>query len=341
VATKRVYLIECVDAAGAAPADAQWRAAAIEHAGVRVQAIAIECGSADDAALDGPIEAGRIPRVRAGQDGFAAVRTVLCDTRPDLVIVASAAAGGGPVASVVPADVPAAWWPSGLGGEPARVRFGAPRRLLDPLEAGRPGELALTWAVVPPVVPSRGRLPLWDGDYVLVPMPPGRESALEIFDAFALASADGHAHELVVLCDPDPALESIARRLGVGTRVHFAGPAPREAESAWMSFAALTVVAGPRPIAAGLPLRALAHGCPVHVAGNDPVSGTLRHWLGEHGALACAGTTIEAFAEVLEHEGPRRRDASRRAWMRACTPEAVGARLAASWAPAAPRRRAA
>jgi hypothetical protein len=345
VATRRVFLIESLDAAGAAPIDAQSRASAIECSGARVQAVVIEPERASDPGFGSPVDAGRIPRVRAGQDGFAAVRTVICETRPDLVVVASAQPGGGASSSAVPPGVRAAWWPSGLtvaAAPRASGWFGSARPLLAPLQSGRREDMALDWAVVAPAPPARGRLTLWDGDYVVVPMMPGPESALEIFDAFALASADGHSHDLVVLCDPDSRLEGIARRLGIGTRVHFAGASPREAECAWLSFASLAVIAGPGPLSAGLPLRTLMHGCPVHVAGNDSVSGALRHWLAERHALASTGTTIEAFAAVLEREdSPREPESARRTWTRAFSPEAIGVRLVACWGDDPPVREAA
>src|SRR5207253_4515515 len=124
------------------------------------------------------------------------------------------------------------WWPTALGG-PAIFRPWA--RTLEPLVRSwaQPMEAAL-----PLVTPRAGHaLPLWDGPYLLVPHTAaggGLEAALPAFAAAAL-SAD--TLDLVVLGDPDAAVEQRARQLGIGTRVHFAGPAARGAEWPWVAYA--------------------------------------------------------------------------------------------------------
>jgi len=176
--------------------------------------------------------------------------------------------GGGEAASVLPAGLDARWWATGHA--PGNRHAG-------PLPALDPGfEPVAGSAVVDDG--QRRRLSLWDGPYALVPAPASAASASVLIDAFA-AAADGRDEvDLVVLDHPEPALEALARRAGVAQRVHFVGPAPREAEHAWLGAAAIVLLTGDAPVSGGLVLRALASGAVVRTAGEAaaPIAAWLR-----------------------------------------------------------------
>ena len=131
----------------------------------------------------------------------------------------------------------------------------------------------------------------------------------------------------------------LARQLGIGTRVHFVGSAPREAEYAWLGAAAATVLAGDAPISAGLVLRALACGSPVLPIGSRGHAARVRAWLEkQHGRALPAGEGharpaaelewwVERGAAVGEAIGRGRALAARH------EPEALAARLADALGP--------
>jgi glycosyltransferase involved in cell wall biosynthesis len=129
--------------------------------------------------------------------------------------------------------------------------------------------------------PKSARLSLWDGPYALAASPLKPADAEHLFDGFARAADQRDEIDLVLLDHPDPELESLARSAGITQRVHFVGPAPREAEHAWLQHARVTFVTLQRPLAAGLVLRALAAGCPLLPVGRaaEPV----RSWLASRG----------------------------------------------------------
>src|SRR5262249_8371676 len=126
------------------------------------------------------------------------------------------------------------------------------------------------------------RLSLWDGPYALVASPLRAADLGHLFDGFARAADRRDEVDLVVLDHPDAELEALARSAGIAQRVHFVGPAPREAERAWLQHARLAFVGLLRPLGAGLALRALALGCPLLPVGAaaEPV----RAWLAARGA---------------------------------------------------------
>jgi hypothetical protein len=211
---------------------------------------------------------------------------------PAGAIVASAAGGGGEPASWIPRTVPAWWWPTAIGG--GARGFGFRRRLLPPLvpswssalDAGLPG----------PAPPLGTAQSLWDGPYVLCPQPLGARSRGAVLEAFAGVASGEEALDLVVLGDPDPPVAHRARELGVGTRVHFAGPAARGAEWPWLACARAMVVAGESVLPAGLVWRALAAGCPVLAHGARGAAAEIASWLT---AQRLAWTHDRGFAAAL------------------------------------------
>jgi len=109
--------------------------------------------------------------------------------------------------------------------------------------------------------------------------------------AFAALSARASGLDLVVLAEPQPAFEREARARGIGTRVHFVGPAPRDAEWAWWAHASGAVLAGGGPISGGLVLRGLAAGCPMTAAGREGPCSILGRWLAGHGCTPWASAS--------------------------------------------------
>jgi hypothetical protein len=216
---------------------------------------------------------------------------------PAGVIVASATDGGGAPASWIPRTVPAWWWPTAIGGGARGLGFG--RRVLPPLlpswssalDAGLPG----------PAPPLGSAQSLWDGPYVLCPQPLVGRSRGPVLEAFAGVASGEEALDLVVLGDPDPQVAHRARELGVGTRVHFAGPAARGAEWPWLACARAMVVAGETALPAGLVWRALAVGCPVLAHGARGAAAEIRVWLAAHQlAWTNGGGLASALAVAIE-----------------------------------------
>jgi glycosyltransferase involved in cell wall biosynthesis len=144
----------------------------------------------------------------------------------------------------------------------------------------------------------RNRLSLWDGPFVLVPAPPSEETARGILDAFAQAAGGRDEVDLVVLDHPRRRLESLANARGVGLRVHFVGPAPREAECAWLSTSALSLVPGDAPLSGGLLLRALGLGsAPVAVGA---AAAGIADWFESLGCGWARPGDAEGVAEAIE-----------------------------------------
>lgn len=271
-----MLLVEHVDAAGASPEDARARSLALRHAGCTVEVVVLD-GREDDDLLH-PGRQSRpgvaIESLGAGADGRRSLASRVRASQPGLVLWASAAPGGGEAANALPRGPEAYWWPTGhapagtvAGPLPALPGFAAPC-------GGSAIELARG---------VRQRLSLWDGPFVLAPAPPSGEAADDVLDAFASAAGDRDEVDLVVLDHPHRRLEALARERGVGQRVHFVGPAPREAEAAWLATAVATIVAGDAPVSGGLLLRSLASGgAPVPVgAAATPIA----DWLA---SLGCA-----------------------------------------------------
>ena len=336
-----------------APDDGRLRAAVLRAAGFAPHLLTI--APSDPAPTNG---AHRGPDASAGErtiarrDARAALREVLASQRFELALVASSSPGGDPISRWLPAGLPARWWPGGLfaGAAARHLPWEAPRVLatIGSRDAGKPSaagaaaaatHAALDWAILDERACARRRLPLWDGEYLLVPAALAGESGEQLIAAFAAVARDHDALDLIVLADPQPAFERRARGLGVGTRVHFAGAATREAEWSWLKPASGVLIAGPGPIAAGVVVRALACGCPVLGAGSEGVGPALNAWLAVRGAaVAEDGATDAALRRILDRpaavdqaieRGRRASDAHRVA--------SLAARLCASLAVAAPR----
>ncbi len=298
-----VLLIECLDAAGSSPDDARARLAALDACGISSRAVVVHPGDGSAFAPPDGRSEGRIVSLPGGASAPRALRAEYARAPAALTVIASAASGGGFVARSMPDGADLCWWPSaveaGRGSASSGASRALPRLPLDPLDA----------AVIDPPRGARARLPLWDGDYLLVPVPLAGEAGRETIEAFAAVAARWSAMDLVVLSDPQDQYERVARRLGVGMRVHFAGRAPRDAEVPWLSCASAIVLASDGPIAAGLVLRALACGSPVLPAGAGAAGVGIRHWLAAQG-FACAplAAGTRALSLAIERVLERGRD---------------------------------
>ena len=302
----RVHLIECLDSAGAAAADAALRADALERTGVTVRSLVVR----DDSHSGGPSphgsawdEEGRSDVLSLDARTRATISEWMNKGQPDQVIIASARPGGGAFAEAIPPSLEVSWWPTGTWGTspaPASSEAAYPHLARRAIASGAAPEAVLDWSVFDGDGMSRRRLPLWDGDFVLAPVPLSGEAGTLALQAFATLAADWSALDLVVLAHPQTALERKARELGVGTRVHFVGPAPREAEWVWWSTACAALFAGTGAISGGLVLRGLAAGCPLLVAANES-NCPIARWLAGQGALTGAeGSSAARLAALLE-----------------------------------------
>jgi hypothetical protein len=315
-----VLLIESVEASGACARDAHTRARALLHAGCEVRSAVVE--PQHDASLDPVPDHSRDGLVvRADMRGRRRLREWIGESAADLVIVASAVAGGGEAGKWV-SRIPglkAWWWPTGLCGRSddaegqtthardmgSMLRPGPLAPL--PIDRGRPAVAGEPWpgacmglesSVFADARVRRGQLPLWDGEYVLAPMALSLPSAHSVIDAFAAICEAHDGLDLVVLTDPQPVFERYARERGVGFRVHFAGAARRDAELAWLNAAAAAVIAGDAPLSGGFVLRAIESGCPLLAAPGAATGTPLEAWLGAHGLrVGAAGDSLQARLE--------------------------------------------
>src|SRR5262249_34940349 len=122
---------------------------------------------------------------------------------------------------------------------------------------------ALGWSDADGLGSRRPGLPLWDGDLVLSLDGLAHGHGGATIDAFARVADEWSGVDLVGLSAPTQALQSRTRAAGIEMRVHHVGPAPRLAESSWLSQASAAILSdGPR-LSAGLVLRVLAAGCPL------------------------------------------------------------------------------
>lgn len=269
----RVLLLEALDSVGGDAADARERAALLESAGATVVPLAV---------TDEPWrESSNGTRViEAGPEVRASIRMATAGGRFHRAVVASATAGGGALAGLLPRDTPAFWWPTGLGPAAARgplVRFVdrlCGRRRLPSLWAAPPG-LAdpapdpLAGVAIDSREAERPCLPLWDGEVVVVPEGFAGPSGRAVLEAFADLAGEDPAVDLVAWTDAPVEGETYARRLGIEGRVHHAGPPTRMAEWAWWKYSQAVLLTGTRPVSRGLLLRALASGCPVLAVARD------------------------------------------------------------------------
>jgi glycosyltransferase involved in cell wall biosynthesis len=269
--TRRILLVEHLDAIGSSLTDLRPRSQVLRNMGfdVRMAAIAAE-GERD-------LQHGNAERRQSGIEhydeaqGTELVRRVLETWAADAVVWASASPGGGEAACALGKETPAWWWPTGWS---LSRTTGPLQRLAPELD---PGDAC----VLDGERPKSARLSLWDGPYALVASPLTPADAEHLFDGFARAADRRDEIDLVLLDHPDAELETLAQAAGISQRVHFVGPAPREAEHAWLLHARVTFVTLQRPLSAGLVLRALAAGCPLLPVGGsaEPV----RAWLAAQG----------------------------------------------------------
>lgn len=276
-----LLLFEVLDLPGARAGDAVLRLAALERAGFAASAVVVgDCAGVPSA-----------PRVGHAHDLAAALAIARRSGPACRIVVASGAAGGGALGARLGPASGARWWPTAAARPRVRWWTRSPEegrlRSLDPDPRG-PLHTALAWAVADTREAIRPRLPLWDGDYVLVPAPPSPAGARAIVDAFAAVADDGVALDLVILSSRAPEALARARALGLGIRVHAAGTATGVAEWAWLADAGAVVVDAGAPLAAGLVARALASGVVPRVAGAGADADTMRAWLASVGVVRAA-----------------------------------------------------
>jgi len=279
-----ILLIESLDAVGSSADDARARLSALNQAGFTAHALVVAAGRSPTAR---PGESGRQTQWIEGHAALAAAaRTSQARAPHALALVASGPIEAGALARALPPGLEARWWPTALAA--ANSAPGA-------FAAGvlRPSPPALTLDALEGAIaePARGGRshPLWDGDYVLAPVPLAAPSGTAVLEAFARAARERSALDLVVLADPQPEFERLAQALGIGVRVHFAGPAPGPAEASWLRAAAAVLLPAEATLAASLVLRVLDAGAlPVVVGGGAPAD-ILRRWLSARGCAAGAG----------------------------------------------------
>ena len=321
----RVLLVEHVDATGAAPEDARARAEALRRAGCTVETCVLAGDDAHDLQYGScEREAGHgIVTLPPDAEGLRELARRVRTSRPSLVLWASASPGGGTAARALPREQPALWWPAGHA--PPHAAAGP----LRPLSGFAPP----CDGVAPPPARAARRLSLWDGPFVLVATPPADATGAALFEAFALAGDGRDEVELVILDAPRPRLEALARAHGVELRTHFVGPAPREAEAAWLSTAAAVLVPGDAPLSGGLLLRALGcGGAPLPVG---EAAAPVADWLESAGCAWArprdAAGIARAIGRALDGEGAVRLARDRgRALAAGFGGDALVARLAAA-----------
>ncbi len=285
----RVLLVEHLDAIGAAPADARLRAGALRAAGATVEVVVLDTDRGEDLQY-GAVSKRRDASMTLWHAHHAAgpLGRFAREKGFDLALWASAHASDR-LAEQLPGALPAYHWCTGFAPHAMSARALPPLDLdLDPC-AGSTFDLGRL---------QRGRLSLWDGPFALAPAPLTPETGRQVLEAFATAVSEHDEIDLVVLDHPRVGLESSARELGVELRVHFVGPAPREAEASWLQTATVAVIAGEHAISAGLVLRALASGCPILPVGEE--AGPLAGWLLARGLAPFAGADGDALGEAME-----------------------------------------
>ncbi len=283
LAAERVLLIDCLDSQGSRTIDAA----------ARGRALALCAGEVEILTIDLRDGAPAPARSLAAQLAGACARLT-----PDRLVIASALPCGRDIVRAMPRPAAAVWWPTGLPQAPRPSRawtpFGSGAAAVPSLHdcdgagtAADPGvatAAALDWAVHEDSGVARARITLWDGRYLLAPVPLSGVPGHELLRAFAALDARWNRVELVVLGAADPAFHHAARRLGIGARLHFAGAATADAELTWLASAAGAMFATDAPVAASLIVRAIACGTPVFVAGSR-LANAVNPWLAHHGTL--------------------------------------------------------
>lgn len=314
----RLLLLLDLLAPGAARTDAEDLCRALEEAGHEVlAAVRGPLGL-------GPTGSGARPERVLDWPGLWEWKRLQRAFRPDAIVLVDG--GGTPPrwrAPALLADAPFLRWPPSTGNGP-------------------------TWGV-DAMRATRGRLGLWDGDYVLSPVPLHSRHGAALLGAVRRLGEKMPQLDLVVLGPEQAALRRGSEELGISARVHFAGAAPREAEWAWLEHASAIVLMPPTRVSPGLILRSWAVGLPpiVGAATGSPLAVEPGHtgWLcpPEEGALEAA------LRESVARDGPApsmavesRRRAREMGWERVA--EAIGRALGhpAAAAPASePAKRAA
>jgi hypothetical protein len=285
----RVLLVEHLDAIGATPSDARLRAGALRAAGASVELVVLDSDRGEDLQYGG-LSHRRDPGMTVwnAERAAAPLARLVREQRFDLALWASARPDDA-LAGQLPAALPAYHWSTGFASHGVRAEALAPLDLeLEPC-AGSTFDLGRM---------QRGRLSLWDGPFALVPAPLESDTGVAVLEAFAATASDRDEVDLVVLDHLRPALVCTARELGIELRVHFVGPAPREAEVAWLQTASVALVGGEQPVSAGLVLRALASGCPMLPVGEE--AGPLAGWLLARGLAPFAGSDAESLGQALD-----------------------------------------
>lgn len=336
----RILHVEALDAVGSAAADGWTHATALERGGFAVRTVIIDLRP-EHRPRSGADE--NDPGILGIAEGVAMIHEEARRLVPDLILIAGSEPGGGRIARGLPPGIPARHWPTGFAAAPRLFSGGAPLASIaaptvDPREAGA------EWSVWDRPA-RRGRQSLWDGDYVVVPSALAGRAGREALGVFAAAAATRNELDLVVLGRLDETMKRRAEELGIDTRVHFAGDAPREAERSWIASASAVLLAEDGPCAGGLVWRTLSAGTPIVALDSGRASREVARWLERHG---CAeprpdGDATRALRRALS--APRELAesiAAGRALAAEHTVEIIGTRLAAILSPpAAPRRAAA
>lgn len=296
----RVLLIEDLDALGADPGDARRRAARILAAGYRVTWIAVAPPGRARNEVSGAIEANVIEF-----DDAREKLTALTAESWDHVILASASAGGGPLARWLPRR--ARWWPTGFssGHDAEGLARVAARALggrrLEPLDgaAAWGASWLLGWSEIDAPASRRPGLPLWDGDLVLALSGLHGASGGATIEAFATVAEDWSGVDLVAWSHPGSAAERRARAFDIELRVHHVGPAPRLAESSWLAQASAAMLSSGARISAALVLRTLAAGCPLLWVAPAGSSAAVARWLADQACACIVAADAAAIADQL------------------------------------------
>jgi hypothetical protein len=296
-----VLLVDDLDALGADWGDARERAGELQRAGARVTWRAL-------APAEGmPPEGGRdaayvLPRAAAS---LARLRELAQARDFDLVVVASAAPGGGPLGAALGSGPRVRWWPTGLGGPSRSGRLAAlgrglmgRGRLLELDGAAASGSARrLNWSAADSRRAPARILPLWDGELALVPEGFRGRAGGQILAGFAAVAEQWSGLDLVAWTDAPAG--GRAGALGIGMRVHHVGPPRRMAEWAWWAQASLAVLRGAGRLSAGLILRALAAGTPLLWVAPEPAARGCARWLEEQGCASVTGVDRRAVAAEL------------------------------------------
>ena len=342
-----ILLIEYVDAAGAAARDVRVRAAALNRIGCTARTVIVERHDAWGL-HPSPSGAAGIDRLHDDDEGRSRLSAILDECDPETILVASASEGGGVVGRWLHDEDDARWWPTAIGGAPSRAATASggmrsgPLPSLDVAATPIPG---LHWSTLEYSRLKRSQLPLWDGDYVLSPAPLAGQSGETALRSFAELCESNAELDFIVLADPQPTFVNLAKQLGIGLRVHFAGVAPRDAEISWLTSAVAALIVGDGPLAGGLLLRALACGCPLVPVSGGALADHVGPWLESNG-LGVGYIDSQSGIDVLRSVVSRSVRLSAmidqgRRLAEAATVEATAARLAAALDPDVGVRRAA